>query len=105
MTRSVVVPWAALAPGRPPRPQPGDTLLRLAYARPELLRRRGLRWRLDQFPFGPVHPWFLNDVVRYHADRPGHRAAIGSEAGRRWRAALRADAARVAPPPGPASIG
>ncbi len=37
-----LVPWEALAPGGPPRPQIHANRLHLAVARPELVRQRGL---------------------------------------------------------------
>ncbi|MBO4210581.1 PH domain-containing protein, partial [Micromonospora echinofusca] len=85
MFHTRIVPWEALAVGRPLRPSTPYQLV-LIVARPELVTRRGLRWG------GPgnvwvsvqnlaVHPWFLADVVRYHVDQPAARAGIGTEAG------------------------
>ena len=85
---SLTVPWEALAPGRPSRPSARASTLTLTYARPELVRRRGLipsrRWlRIDN-----VHAWFIADVIRHYVDHPQHRAAIGepSEYHRLWQA-------------------
>ncbi|WP_406045339.1 hypothetical protein OG799_13175 [Micromonospora sp. NBC_00898] len=94
--QSVVVPWAALSPGGPPRPKLSDTSLRLAYAHPELVQRRGPAWRLDRFPVGWVHPWFLSDVIRHYVAHPEHRAAIGTETEyHRLCTALRDEASRT----------
>ncbi|MCW3843506.1 hypothetical protein ONA70_25715, partial [Micromonospora yasonensis] len=81
--QSVHVPWPALAPDGPPRPDLQATHLTLAYARPELVRRHGLRRRVDRIPVGRVHPWFLTDVIRHYVAHPEHRAAIGTEEERR----------------------
>ena len=89
--RSVVVPWAAPAPGGPPRPKLSDTALRLAYAHPELVRRRGPGWRLDRLPVGQVHPWFLqrrHPALRGPPGAPGrdrHRRGVPPPAGRARR--------------------
>jgi hypothetical protein len=59
----------------------------LAYARPELVRRRGVvpgrRLGIDG-----VHAWFIADVIRHYVDHPQHRAAIGEQAEyqRLWQA-------------------
>jgi hypothetical protein len=79
------VPWEALAPGGPPRPHMTADRLRLDVARPELVVQRG--WALG---FGPrqrpvmalqvdVHPWFLADAIRWYAEHPADRGAIGTE--------------------------
>ncbi|WP_319463276.1 hypothetical protein [Micromonospora sp. RTP1Z1] len=73
------MPWAALAPDGPPRPELKANTLKLSYARPELVRRRGPGWRLDRFPVGRIHPWFLSDVIRHYVAHPEHRSAIGTE--------------------------
>jgi hypothetical protein len=83
---SRVVPWEALEPGGPPRPQLTATRLHLAVVRPELVVQRG--WALG---FGPrlrpvvplqvdVHPWFLADAIRWYAEHPNDRDAIGTDA-------------------------
>lgn len=86
---SLTVPWEALAPGRPSRPGVRASTLALTYARPELVRRRGIlvlggrRLRIDN-----VHPWFIADAIRQYVDHPQHRAAIGepAEYQRLWQA-------------------
>ncbi|MET7808870.1 hypothetical protein [Micromonospora chersina] len=84
----LTVPWEALAPGRPSRPRVRASILTLTYARPELVRRRGLvpsrrRLRIDN-----VHAWFIADAIRHYVDHPQHRAAIGdpAEYQRLWQA-------------------
>ncbi|MFG3604501.1 hypothetical protein [Micromonospora chersina] len=77
---SLMVPWEALAPGRPSRPAVNAATLALTYARPELVRRHGIlplgrRLRIDN-----VHPWFIADTIRHYVDHPQHRAAIGKPA-------------------------
>jgi hypothetical protein len=79
-----VVPWGALAPGGPPRPQISANRLHLVVARPELVVQRG--WALG---FGPpqrpvvplqvdMHPWLLADAIRWYAEHPADRTAIGT---------------------------
>ncbi|MEV6816749.1 hypothetical protein [Micromonospora sp. NPDC051296] len=81
LTGSLMVPWEALAPGRPlPARSPG------LHPGPDLrttgpVRRRGIlplgrrRLRIDN-----VHPWFIADAIRHYVDHPQHRAAIGEPA-------------------------
>ncbi|MFU8876359.1 hypothetical protein [Micromonospora sp. SL4-19] len=86
---SLMVPWEALAPGRPSQPAVGASTLGLTYTQPDLVRRRGIlplgrrRLRIDN-----VHPWFIADTIRYYVDHPQHRAAIGepAEYQRLWHA-------------------
>ncbi|MFU8853357.1 hypothetical protein ACNAW0_20560 [Micromonospora sp. SL1-18] len=86
---SLMVPWEALAPGRPSRPAVKASTLALTYAQPELARRRGIfplgrrRLRIDN-----IHPWFIADTIRHYVDHPQHRAAIGepAEYQRLWHA-------------------
>ncbi|MFI2652801.1 hypothetical protein [Micromonospora fulviviridis] len=80
VTGSLMVPWEALAPGRPSRPAVNAATLALTYARPDLVRRRGIlplgrRLRVDN-----VHPWFIADTIRHYVDHPQHRATIGEPA-------------------------
>lgn len=89
VTGSLMVPWEALAPGHPFQPAVGVATLALAYAQPDLVRRRGIlplgrrRLRIDN-----VHAWFIADAIRYYVDHPQHRAAIGepAEYQRLWHA-------------------
>ncbi|MCM0674098.1 hypothetical protein NCC78_05195 [Micromonospora phytophila] len=77
---SVRVPWEALTPGYPQRPALYAETLALTYARPDLVRRRGLVLRPRRLPIKTVHAWFISDAIRYYLAHPEHRAAIGSEA-------------------------
>ena len=95
-TGSLTVPWESLAPGRPSRPAVNAATLALTYARPDLVRRRGIlplgrRLRIDN-----VHPWFIADTIQYYVDHPQHRTAIGepAEYQRLWHAL-------TSPPTGP----
>lgn len=74
---SVEVPWEALAPSQPARPNLRSKSLTLSYARPDLVRLRGLVWSLRT---DTVHSWFIADAIRYYLDHPEHRAAIGTPA-------------------------
>ncbi|MEV4534241.1 hypothetical protein AB0J82_10480 [Asanoa sp. NPDC049518] len=71
-----VVPWDALRPGYPRRPGRKDRFLHLAVERGHGARRRGLA--LVPLPWLDIHPWFLADTIRYYAEHPEHRAAIGT---------------------------
>ncbi|PZG17050.1 hypothetical protein C1I95_16350 [Micromonospora craterilacus] len=81
LTGSLMVPWEALAPGRPYQPAARASSLALTYAQPDLVRRRSIlplgrrRLRIDS-----VHPWFIADAIRHYVDHPQHRAAIGEPA-------------------------
>ncbi|SCG43659.1 hypothetical protein [Micromonospora inositola] len=86
---SLMVPWEALAPGRPSRPAVRASTLALTYAQPDLVRRRGilpLGWR--RLRTDNIHPWFIADTIRHYVDHPQHRAAIGepAEYQRLWHA-------------------
>jgi hypothetical protein len=80
------IPWEALAPGGPPRPGPTDSKLILATVRPDLVTEAGLHLGTGT-PQAPVvslqlkvHPAFLADAIRWYAEHPEHRAAIGTQA-------------------------
>lgn len=63
------VAWEELVPGGPQRPRPGHPL--------KLATRGG--WRtLDTNTV--VHPWLVTDAIRWYAEHPQDRAAIGSQA-------------------------
>jgi hypothetical protein len=55
-------------------------------ARPELVTQRGwaLAYGTRQSPSIPlqlnVHPWFVADAIRWYAEHPEHRSAIGQPA-------------------------
>ncbi|MEU9510429.1 hypothetical protein AB0D32_29585 [Micromonospora sp. NPDC048170] len=84
---SLSVPWDALAPGTPSRPPVDASVLTLAYARPELVRRRGVV-PSQRLSIADIHAWFIADVIRHYVDHPQHRAAIGEqvEYERLWQA-------------------
>jgi hypothetical protein len=81
-----LVPWESLAPGGPPRPRTDAKRLSLAVVRPELVIQRGWTMGLGnrQAPALPlqvdVHLWFLADAIRWYAEHPEDRAAIGTHA-------------------------
>ncbi|GIH03830.1 hypothetical protein Rhe02_18970 [Rhizocola hellebori] len=80
------IPWEALAAGGPPRPLTTANRLQLITTRPELVSQRG--WPVmsgtRQVPAIPlqlnVHPWFVADAIRWYAEHPEDRPAIGQPA-------------------------
>jgi hypothetical protein len=77
---SLFVPWEAFAPGCPAVPANGNRNGLILYsARPELVRRRGVR---VGFPFAPtgIDADFLAHVIHRYVAGPEHRPAIGTEA-------------------------
>lgn len=91
-----LIPWEALAPGGPHRPRQNERRIRLGLTRPELVRRS--RFQVpgvgDSVPSSTgVHPWLVADAIRWYAEHPEDRAAIGTEAEHaRLLAAVGADA-------------
>jgi hypothetical protein len=79
-TGSISVPWEALAPGYPLRPAIRAGTLALTYARPELVRRRGLVLSQRLLRIDTVHAWFIADAIRHYVTHPECRAAMGTEA-------------------------
>jgi hypothetical protein len=88
MFGSWFIPWEALYTGGPLRPELGGLTpspVRLAVARPELVRCKGLigRFASRQHPVLPAvekaHPWLLADAIRWYAEHPEHRADIGTQ--------------------------
>ncbi|MEU1836369.1 hypothetical protein [Micromonospora chersina] len=77
---SVSVPWDALAAGRPLRPAARTRTLALTYARPELVRRRGLVFGHQLLSIDTVAGWFVADAIRDYVTHPERRAAIGTQA-------------------------
>ncbi|MBV1854940.1 hypothetical protein [Catellatospora tritici] len=100
------VPWAALAPGGPPRAVSPMSVLTLAVARPELVETTGwlpgvgtaTRPRIGLAY--DVHPVLLADAIRWYAEHPEHRAAIGTAA-EHDRLLADLGAAQPVPPPWP----
>ncbi|WP_238005337.1 hypothetical protein KZZ52_17515 [Dactylosporangium sp. AC04546] len=76
---TLTVPWGALATHSVPQPRSATTSLLLTYARPDLVRRRGI-------PFGrrirtdAVNALFLADAIHHYLVNPQHRQAIGTQA-------------------------
>lgn len=74
------VPWEALAPGYPELVPPSHRgALILRYARPELVRRRGLVPRKLQTH--SADPRFVGYAIAYYVDHPEERATIGTREG------------------------
>jgi hypothetical protein len=79
------IPWEALAPGGPHRPSLHARQLALMTQRPELVTQRGigLGAGTTRMPLlglqMRIHPVFLADAIRWYADHPEHRAAIGTQ--------------------------
>ncbi|MFJ8578520.1 hypothetical protein [Micromonospora sp. NPDC093277] len=74
---TLTVPWEALPVGQAHRPADQPPTLRVAYARPELVRRRG-RVAKETLPTDNIDAQFLADAIRHYVRHPEHRAAIGS---------------------------
>jgi hypothetical protein len=77
---TLVVPGEALAPGYPLPVPPAASHLTLTYARPELVRRRGLVVFRRLVQTSNVDTMFLVHAIRYYLDHPQHRPLIGTQA-------------------------
>lgn len=83
-----LIPWVALAPGGPPAPpaKPVINAIELAVTDPSLIKQSGgvLGAGTPQRPYvphsTPVHPWLLAGAIRWYAEHPEHRTAIGTQA-------------------------
>ncbi|MEV0269338.1 hypothetical protein AB0H43_11210 [Hamadaea sp. NPDC050747] len=80
------VPWESLAPGGPPRPSPNTHLIQLRLLRPDLVTQQGQAVGTGQ-RHAPVIPArvgidtaLLADAIRWYAEHPQDRAAIGTPA-------------------------
>jgi hypothetical protein len=73
------IPWDALVPAYPAVAS-GSQKVALYYARPELVRRRGLRIGDKQVAAGSVDAAFLARAITEYVTRPEYRPAIGTEA-------------------------
>lgn len=78
---SVTVPWDALAPGSLPPTTPSALSLRLVYAKPELVRRRGPVISRHRIRTDTVNALFLVHTLHYYLTHPEQRQAIGTEPG------------------------
>ncbi|MEV1286350.1 hypothetical protein [Micromonospora sp. NPDC049679] len=76
---SFPVPWDALPVAHPPTHN-NKTTLRLRYARPELVRRRGLSLSRSLLRADNIDARFLAAAIRHYVTHPEHRTAIGTEA-------------------------
>jgi hypothetical protein len=77
---SLHVPWEALAIPRPAFPRNGQQVT-LHLARPELVRRRGLRFGAQTLlPAAGLDPELLARAIHEYANRADIRSTIGSEA-------------------------
>jgi hypothetical protein len=77
---ALVVPWEALALGHPLPVAPKASRLPLTYARPGLVRGRGLTFDRRWIYVPHIHAGFLADAIRNYVNHPQHRAAIGTQA-------------------------
>jgi hypothetical protein len=77
---TLVVPWAALAPGYPLPVPPAASRLTLTYVGHELVRRRGLVLFRRLVQTGNIDTMFLVHAIRYYLDHPEHRPFIGTQA-------------------------
>ncbi|MET7399055.1 hypothetical protein ABZS66_36805 [Dactylosporangium sp. NPDC005572] len=78
---TLTVPWEALAADSLPRTGPTSTSLLLTYARPDLVRRRGLPFSRRRIRTDTVNALFLVDAVHHYLASPQHRQSIGTAAG------------------------
>ncbi|MFG2166104.1 hypothetical protein [Micromonospora chersina] len=86
---SLTVPWEALAAAQVPPGADRPSRLRMAFAKPPLVRRRGLPWSWNALRTDSVDARFLAAAIRHYVGHPEHRAAIGGQAEyRRLLAAL-----------------
>ncbi|NES31234.1 hypothetical protein GCE86_05780 [Micromonospora terminaliae] len=77
---SLTVPWEALPVAQTTLPAERAAALWLAYAEPQLVRRRGIPWRRHALRTDNVDPRFLAAAIHHYVRHPDHRAAIGSHA-------------------------
>jgi hypothetical protein len=75
----LTVPWEALTPGYPFVSSPSARSLVLSYARPELIRQRGLVLSRQQINAGATDPRFLGRALVHYVAHPQYRAAIGTQ--------------------------
>ncbi|MBM0225070.1 MULTISPECIES: hypothetical protein [Micromonospora] len=75
---SLIVPWEALPVAQTPLPVGPPSTLWLAYAQPQLVRRRGIPWSRHALRTDNVDAWFLAAAIRHYVCHPDRRAAVGS---------------------------
>ncbi|MEU9739566.1 hypothetical protein AB0E12_10300 [Micromonospora chersina] len=77
---SLTVPWEALPTAHVAPRADRPTRLRMTFAEPLLVRRRGLPWSWNAVRTDSVDARFLAAAIRHYVGHPEHRAAIGSQA-------------------------
>jgi hypothetical protein len=77
---SLTVPWEALPAARMPPGVDRPSRLRMAFAKPQLVQRRGVPWSRNALRTDNVDAGFLAAAILYYARHPEHRATIGSQA-------------------------
>ncbi|MFG2039625.1 hypothetical protein [Dactylosporangium sp. NPDC048998] len=77
---TVTVPWDALSASSLPPTTPSATSVRLTYARPELVRVRGLPFSRRRIRTDGVNALFLVHAINHYLMHPQRRQAIGTEA-------------------------
>jgi hypothetical protein len=77
LTGWLVVPWEAEPALSPPWK---TTTMRIAYGRPELVRRTGLHVRRNGLVTQGIDPWLLGAAIHHYVNHPEHHAAIGTPA-------------------------
>jgi hypothetical protein len=77
---TLIVPWAALDPAGAADPLPGGREVALRYARPGLVRTRGVVPVRDRFAVEGTTTGFAAAAIRWYAADPGRPGAIGTAA-------------------------
>jgi hypothetical protein len=96
---TLTVPWEALSAPAAARPLPGGAEVALRYARPDLVRARGVVPVRDRFAVEGTTAAFAAAAVNRYAAAPDRRAAIGTPAElRRLRHEATDDPAPADPP-------
>ncbi|GGR65638.1 hypothetical protein GCM10010169_06240 [Micromonospora fulviviridis] len=77
---SLTVPWEALPAARVAPGADRPWRLRMTFAKPLLVRRRGLPWSRNALRTDNVDAGFLAAAIQHYVCHPEGRAAIGSQA-------------------------
>jgi hypothetical protein len=77
---SLTMPWEALSAPQIPTGADRPSWLRIAFAEPQLVRRRGIPWSRKALRTDNVDAGFLAAAIRHYVCHPENRAAIGSQA-------------------------